>query len=227
MGNDLSLHWNQWFRFLAILGVLSLLAACSGSSSSDDDEAVDPADAANPADPAAPVDSDPVTPPGTGPDMSFSVSSALIASGSSVVLNWTSTDATSCTASGGWSGGLATSGSQTVGPLTANTTFTLGCSDGSETAIQMLTVSVSGLLALNWQAPTENVDGTPLTDLASYRIYYGEGSRNYSETVNVSDSAALNHSFSLISGSYYVAMTAIDLDGNESAFSNEVLKSTQ
>ena len=158
--------------------------------------------------------------------MSFSASSAVIASGSSVVLNWSSTQATSCAASGGWAGDLPVSGSQTVGPLTANTTFTLGCTDGSETAIQMLTVSVSGLLALNWQAPTENVDGTPLTDLASYRIYYGEGSRNYFETVNVADPAALMHSFTLISGSYYVAMTAIDVDGNESAFSNEVLKST-
>ncbi len=225
MGNDLTLFRSRWFRLLAILGVLSLLAACSGSSSSDDDEAVDSGDAV--ANPAPPLDSDPVTPPGTGPDVSFSASSAVIASGSSVVLNWNSTQATSCTASGGWTGDLSVSGSQTVGPLTQNTTFTLGCTDGSATAIQMLTVSVSGLLALNWQAPTENVDGTPLTDLASYRIYYGEGSRNYSETVNVADPAAVTHSFTLISGSYYVAMTAIDIDGNESAFSNEVLKSTQ
>ena len=168
MGNDLSLHRCRWLRFLAILGVSSLLAACSGSSSSDDDEALDSTDAANP---APPLDSDPVTDPGTGPEMSFSASSAVIASGSSVVLNWSSTQATSCTASGGWAGDLPVSGSQTVGPLSVNTTFTLGCTDGNETAISMLTVSVSGLLALNWQAPTENVDGTPLTDLARLSLH--------------------------------------------------------
>ena len=80
---------------------------------------------------------------------------------------------------------------------------------------------------LGWVAPTENVDGTPLTDLAGYRIYYGDSSRDYSDMADVVDPVVTTHSITLISGSYYVAMTALDADGNESAYSNEVVKITQ
>ncbi|MEZ5559896.1 MAG: fibronectin type III domain-containing protein [Pseudomonadales bacterium] len=79
-------------------------------------------------------------------------------------------------------------------------------------------------MTLAWQAPTENVDGSPLTDLAGYRVYYGEQSRAYTDTVDVSDNAATSTSLTLVSGSYYFAMTALDSVGNESAYSNEVVK---
>ena len=32
--------------------------------------------------------------------------------------------------------------------------------------------SVAGVLDASWTAPTTNVDGTPLTDLGTYRVYY-------------------------------------------------------
>ncbi|MDP2648013.1 MAG: PKD domain-containing protein, partial [Candidatus Yanofskybacteria bacterium] len=52
-----------------------------------------------------------------------------VVSGGSPTLSWNAPNATSCTASGGWSGAKAApSGSQVVGPLSANTTFTLTCS---------------------------------------------------------------------------------------------------
>src|SRR5947207_15271028 len=31
----------------------------------------------------------------------------------------------------------------------------------------------AGILDASWTAPTTNTDGSPLTDLASYRVYYG------------------------------------------------------
>src|SRR5437867_7131155 len=31
----------------------------------------------------------------------------------------------------------------------------------------------AGILDASWTAPTTNIDGSPLTDLASYRVYYG------------------------------------------------------
>src|SRR2546428_9598668 len=34
----------------------------------------------------------------------------------------------------------------------------------------------AGILDATWTAPTTNTDGSPLTDLASYRVYYGTGS---------------------------------------------------
>ena len=72
----------------------------------------------------------------------------------------------------------------------------------------------------------QNVDGTPLTDLAGYRIYYGTVSRTYSDMVEVTDPQTTSHTLDLTSGDYYVAMTALDLEGNESAYSNEVLKTS-
>src|SRR5207249_6577454 len=31
----------------------------------------------------------------------------------------------------------------------------------------------AGILDASWTAPTTNTDGSPLTDLAAYRVYYG------------------------------------------------------
>ena len=87
-----------------------------------------------------------------------------------------------------------------------------------------ISVAVIGPVALSWVAPAENVDGSPLVDLNGYRIYYGDASRNYSDMVDVVNPTATSHTLSLASGDYYVAMTALDGDGNESAYSNEVLK---
>jgi hypothetical protein len=73
-------------------------------------------------------------------------------------------------------------------------------------------------------APTENVDGTPLTDLAGYRVYYGTSSRGYGNPVAVANPTQSSVEIPAPSGNYYVAMTALDAEGNESAYSNEVLK---
>lgn len=90
--------------------------------------------------------------------------------------------------------------------------------------MEMLSVTVLGTVALRWQAPTENVDGSPLTDLAGYRIYYGSDSRSYGNTVEVLDPGSTEASFTAPSGDYYVTMTALDAEGNESAYSNEIVK---
>jgi hypothetical protein len=60
----------------------------------------------------------------------LSASATSVQAGGKLTLTWSSTDTTSCAASGGWTGSRATSGSETVGPLNANTTFTLACTGG-------------------------------------------------------------------------------------------------
>jgi hypothetical protein len=65
------------------------------------------------------------TPPVPGVVLGSSATS--VQAGGSLTLTWSSTNATSCTASGAWTGSRATSGSESVGPLTANSTFTLSC----------------------------------------------------------------------------------------------------
>jgi len=81
----------------------------------------------------------PVTPT---PTVSLSASASSVVSGSSPTLTWSSSNASSCTASGGWTGSKATSGQQAVGPLTATTTFTLAC--GSATKSVTVTVTSGG-----------------------------------------------------------------------------------
>jgi hypothetical protein len=90
--------------------------------------------------------------------------------------------------------------------------------------MQMVAVTSETNVSVSWVAPTQNVDGTALTDLAGYRIYYGSDSRVYEGMREVSDPAAASHSFPATSGDWYITMTALDRDGNESSFSNEILR---
>lgn len=79
----------------------------------------------------------------------------------------------------------------------------------------------SNSLMLTWAAPTTNVDGSPLNDLAGYRLYYGTQPGNYSNVLNVGDFTSAQLS-DLGSGTWYLAVTAYDTYGNESDFSNEI-----
>jgi hypothetical protein len=83
--------------------------------------------------------------------------------------------------------------------------------------------SGTGVVTLSWDAPTNNTDGSSLTDLAGYKIYYGPSSGNYTNSFNVGNSTSytLNN---LTTGTYYFAITAYNVAGYESTFSNEVSK---
>jgi hypothetical protein len=67
-----------------------------------------------------------------------------VASGAASTLTWSSTNATTCTASSGWSGTKATSGSQSTGALTASGNYTLTCTGAGGSASRSTTVTVAG-----------------------------------------------------------------------------------
>jgi len=81
-------------------------------------------------------------------------------------------------------------------------------------------------IALNWLPPSENVDGTPLTDLAGFRAYWGYSSGDYEASITIDDHTATSATITPVgvpSGStIWIVLTAFDLDGNESQFSNEI-----
>jgi hypothetical protein len=58
-------------------------------------------------------------------------------------LSWTSTNATSCTASGDWMGSKQTSGSESTGNLASSKTYTLTCSGSGGSASDSVTVNVT------------------------------------------------------------------------------------
>jgi hypothetical protein len=87
-----------------------------------------------------------VTNASPAPTVTLTAAPTIVTSGGSSTLTWSTTNATSCTASGGWSGDKSTSGSQNTGALTATTSFTLNCTGngGSAQSSVTVTVSVSG-----------------------------------------------------------------------------------
>jgi hypothetical protein len=75
--------------------------------------------------------------------VTLTASPSTVKSGASSTLTWSSTNATSCTGSGGWTGSKAASGSQSTSALTATTTYTLTCSGAGGSAAQSAMVTVS------------------------------------------------------------------------------------
>ena len=82
-----------------------------------------------------------------------------------------------------------------------------------------------GSLTLNWISPTTNADGTPINDLAGFRVFYGTASGSYANSVAISDARAVSHTIrGLPAGAYYVVVRAYDASNNESAASVEAGK---
>ena len=81
---------------------------------------------------------------------------------------------------------------------------------------------------LSWEKPTTNQDGSPVIDLAGYQIYYSETSPvtpNNSLSIAVLDPNQISYTVvNLAPGTYYFAVTAVNLEGTESSMSNEAVK---
>lgn len=89
---------------------------------------------------------------------------------------------------------------------------------------------------LSWDYPATNTDGSSLTDLGGFKVYYGTSSGNYSMVLDIGMASVLTDGCAvqncgtytvsnLTAGTtYYFAMTAYDVTGNESTYSNEVFK---
>jgi hypothetical protein len=81
---------------------------------------------------------------------------------------------------------------------------------------------------MSWAAPATHTDGSPITDLAGYRIYYGTTSGNYSGSIDVVGKDSTSMPVSTLasavpaSGTYFISVTAYDAYGIESDYSNEV-----
>lgn len=76
------------------------------------------------------------------PTMTFSAAADSVAMDGSTTLSWSSADTDSCLATNAWSGSKPTSGSESTGPLSANSTYTLECSGPGGNVSRTVTVSV-------------------------------------------------------------------------------------
>jgi hypothetical protein len=83
----------------------------------------------------------------------------------------------------------------------------------------------TGSVTLSWTAPTARTDGSPLTNLAGYKIYYGHMSGIYDYQIDINNPGILTYIIeNLVSGDWYFALAAYDSQGLESDRSNEVLR---
>jgi hypothetical protein len=129
------------------------------------------------------------------------------------VLTWsTNPVATSCRASGGWSGTKGASGSETLAAVNSTTNYTLTCSWGSGTA------------QVNWTAPTTNTNGSSLTNLARFKVVYGTSSSSLTQSTLVDDPTRRSTTLNLAPGTWYFAVRAVNSNNVESSNSNVASK---
>ena len=83
----------------------------------------------------------------------------------------------------------------------------------------------TGSTTLSWVAPTTRTDGSPLTNLAGYKIFYGRMSGTYDHQININNPGISTYVVeNLVSGDWYFALAAYDSQGIDSDRSNEVLR---
>lgn len=80
----------------------------------------------------------------------------------------------------------------------------------------------TGQVRLTWEQPSRNTDGTALQDLAGYRLRYGQTRGRYTSTVDVGLRTTYTMSGLRPGSTYYFAVVAYDIHGNESPLSDAV-----
>ncbi|HEY3784728.1 MAG TPA: fibronectin type III domain-containing protein [Steroidobacteraceae bacterium] len=78
-------------------------------------------------------------------------------------------------------------------------------------------------VTLSWTAPTQNTDGSALTDLHGFKIYYGTDATQLTNAVALPFGLATYVIDNLpVGATYYFAVTAVTANGAESALSTVV-----
>lgn len=100
-------------------------------------------------------------------------------------------------------------------------------SDATQSANLDVTVTVAasgtGSATLSWTAPTQRTDGTALSGLSGYRIYYGTSSAALTSRADVTNPSLTTYVVEgLTAGTWYFAATAVDSSGIESSRTSTV-----
>jgi hypothetical protein len=86
--------------------------------------------------------------------------------------------------------------------------------------------SAPGTVTLSWIPPTDNTNGTPITDLAGYHIHYGTAQGELTKVIDLAGTNVTTFEVSnLTPGTYYFAISAYTTMGVESAESDVGSKS--
>jgi hypothetical protein len=81
----------------------------------------------------------------------------------------------------------------------------------------------NGTALISWMPPTQNTDGSALTDLAGYKIYYGTSSSNYTKIETISNPGLSSFLVDNLGvADWFFVMTVYNSSGIESSYSAEV-----
>jgi hypothetical protein len=79
---------------------------------------------------------------------------------------------------------------------------------------------VTGSATLSWIPPTLNEDGSTLTNLAGYRIFYGNSASNLNQQINLANPGLTRYVIDNLSGgTWFFGIRAYSATGSESAMS--------
>lgn len=122
------------------------------------------------------------------------------------------------------------SGTPTAAQVGTYSNIVIKVSDGQASASLAafsisVTATANGTASLSWTPPTRNTDGTTLTNLSGYRIYYGTSSGSLNQTVQVNNPSVSTYVIENLSpATYYFAVKSLTSSGAESSLSNVASK---
>jgi len=122
------------------------------------------------------------------------------------------------------------SGTPGAGDVGTYAGIRISVSDGqADASLAAFSVTVSavatGSAALSWVSPTQNTDGTSLTNLAGFTIRYGRSADELTQSVSITNPSVSSYVVeNLSAGAWFFAVVAVNSAGYESALSNVATK---
>ena len=118
------------------------------------------------------------------------------------------------------------SGTPTAGDVGSYSNIIISVSDGTLSAsLPAFSIAVTqistGAVTVNWSTPTQNTNGTPLVNLAGFRIFYGTDPNNLSQSAQIANPGLTSYVLSnLAAGTWYIGLSDYTASGVQSSLSN-------
>jgi hypothetical protein len=106
------------------------------------------------------------------------------------------------------------------------TDITISVSNGTRTAsLPAFSITVTQLttatVTVSWNIPTQNTNGTPLTNLAGFRVYFGTDPNNLTQSEQIANPGVTSYVLTnLAPGTWYIGLVDYTTAGVASSFSN-------
>jgi len=122
-------------------------------------------------------------------------------------------------------------GTPGAGDVGQFTNVRISVSDGqAQATLSAFSIAVNqvamGSVTLSWMPPTTNADGSTLTNLSGYRIYYGRAAGTLDQVITIGNTGTIRWVVENLSpATWYFSMTSYNAAGVESARSQIVSRS--